>query len=177
MKTSPFPSEPRSLQRNLQKAAGSKTARLAHTVLLWFQQWQPCPADVRLRAGGRDFAAHRHVLSARSPVFLSLFASGAVEATGAVELAVELAVECSAELFSAFLDFFYSGALGGRGCAELVALLELAERYEVAELKAECVRQLLAVGVGDALQVPCCLNYILHARKNVPPLQCILGKF
>ncbi|KAE8740255.1 hypothetical protein FOCC_FOCC014239 [Frankliniella occidentalis] len=107
--------------------------------------------DVRLRAAGEEFPAHRLVLAVASPVFRSMFSGGYKEAQAEIIDIVDVA---SAPVFLALLDYVYCGSLGElNGSLEVVDLLELADRFLLENLKKMCVELLLNVGVGEAVVV------------------------
>jgi len=89
--------------------------------------------DVEFLIGDQSVAAHRFILSARSPVFVAMFKSGMAEdRTGQVRIDDDVDVN----IFRIFLEFLYVGALKSfDGKEELFAL---ADTYQVETLMALC---------------------------------------
>jgi len=89
--------------------------------------------DVEFLVGDQSFAAHRFILSARSPVFAAMFKSGMAEdRTGQVRIGDDVDVN----IFRTFLEFLYVGAIKSfDGKEELFAL---ADKYQVETLMALC---------------------------------------
>ncbi|XP_034244159.1 uncharacterized protein LOC117646917 isoform X2 [Thrips palmi] len=107
--------------------------------------------DVVFKVDGEELAAHRAVVAARSPVFLRMLQSGFQE-----DLEGVVHVEgVSAPLFRKFLTYLYRGELEReehwKDCE--VDLLELADRYMVDAMKAECERRLMQVGMGAVVSL------------------------
>ena len=89
--------------------------------------------DVEFLVGDQSFAAHRFILSVRSPVFAAMFNSGMAEAkTGRVRINDDI----DPKIFRSFLEFLYVGDLRSfKGKEQLFAL---ADKYEVETLMALC---------------------------------------
>ncbi|XP_034243026.1 speckle-type POZ protein-like isoform X4 [Thrips palmi] len=111
--------------------------------------------DVVLRAAGRDFPAHKVVLSAASPVFLRMFTGDFVEgpggagegsatATASQARVVEIKEVFSAAAFEKLLEFLYTGSVADFSDLE-VELLGLADRYIVEKLREACIERLMEV--------------------------------
>lgn len=108
--------------------------------------------DVVLRAAGKDFPAHKVVLSAASPVFLRMFTGNFVEATGVgsggkeagTPAVVDVQEVISAVAFEKLLEFLYTGDVVAFDDQE-VELLGLADRYMVDKLRTVCIHRLLVV--------------------------------
>lgn len=83
-------------------------------------------SDVVIRAGGREFRAHRVVLAAASPVFLSMLAGGMQEAR---EAAVELQ-GVGSDTVELLLRYIY-GDETEVSFASAVALCALADQYQL----------------------------------------------
>jgi len=104
----------------------------------WVEQiWSSAIAkkltDVEFLVGDQSFAAHRFILSARSPVFAAMFNSGMAEAkTGRVRIDDDV----DPNIFRSFLEFLCVGVLKSfKGKEQLFAL---ADKYEVKTLMALC---------------------------------------
>ena len=92
--------------------------------------------DVEIVVGGKSFATHRFILSARSPVFSAMFSSansGMLEAeTGKVFITERV----DPDDFACFLQFIYTGILPS--AAKKTKLFPLADKYQVETLKDLC---------------------------------------
>ncbi|KAJ1520319.1 hypothetical protein ONE63_004518 [Megalurothrips usitatus] len=86
--------------------------------------------DVVFVADGREFHAHKAVVSARSAVFHSMFGSTFLEARDGRAVIEGV----SANAFDKFLEFLYLDHISDWGELEL-ELLQLADRYMVDHLK------------------------------------------
>ncbi|GJP44796.1 hypothetical protein CLOM_g4211 [Closterium sp. NIES-68] len=108
-------------------------------------------ADVTLRAGDADIAAHRCILSSWSPVFRKMFTNGFLETSEQPIVRMDDMDECTLRLF---LRLIYSG-----GCdlpqnyllSHGLQLLTLANKYNILELVHALDRNLAAVAAesGD----------------------------
>jgi len=108
---------------------------LVHQVddLLSQQLWSSIIAtgtDFKLIASdGNSLPVHKWVLSARSPVFATLFSSGEeIES-------IHLAVDCTMGKMKQFIQFIYTGALEGLVSRKL---LKLAVKYQIKTLEDLC---------------------------------------
>ena len=59
-----------------------------------------------LRVGGKDFPAHKHILSAQSPVFGAMFQHDMIEAK---QDHVDIEEDVEAKAFETMLRFIYTG--------------------------------------------------------------------
>jgi len=99
--------------------------------------------DVELLVGDQSFAAHRFILSARSPVFAAMFNSGMAEAqTGQVRID-----DVEPNIFRIFLEFLYIGSL--KSFEENEQLFTLADKYQVETLMTLCQPTYESVNVED----------------------------
>lgn len=98
-------------------------------------------ADVTLRVGGEEIRAHRAVLAARSPVFDAMLSSGMKEQR-LHEVHIK---ESEPGTVRRMLRFMYEGAMEEAELQQdddVVSLLELAHKYDVASLVELCVSTL-----------------------------------
>lgn len=100
--------------------------------------------DIEFFVEDQSFAAHRFILSARSPVFDAMFKSGMAEA-----LTRQVYIEdVDANIFRAFLEFIYTGTLKYFDGKE--QLFTLAEKYGVKTLITLCQQpNLQTIGIDD----------------------------
>jgi hypothetical protein len=83
--------------------------------------------DIEFLVGGRAFAAHRFIVSSRSPVFAAMFRSDMIEAnTGTVTIN-----DTDPDVFETFLKFLYTGTLEPISLADDERLQTLANKYQV----------------------------------------------
>ena len=101
---------------------------------LWGAALAKKMTDVELFVDSITFTAHRAVLSARSPVFYSMFNSSYLEeTTGKVHIE-----GVNADTFAQFLRFLYTGLLGDEHRAIKEELYALADKYDVKTLMKIC---------------------------------------
>lgn len=92
-------------------------------------------SDVILNAGRHEFRVHKAILAARSPVFASMFQ----------QIVTEGPIHCidipdySAETFKIFLFYLYTGATESLSSENVFSLYRAAEKYEIGDLKDECL--------------------------------------
>ncbi len=99
-----------------------------HSEQLWAAAVNGKMTDVEFLVGEVAFEAHRSLLSARSPVFAAMFASGMKEAeTGEVRIE-----DADAKTFKNLLRFLYTGTLETSSIDK--ELFRLADRYQVETL-------------------------------------------
>jgi speckle-type POZ protein len=90
--------------------------------------------DVEFLVGAKVFAAHRFIVSARSPVFAAMFKSDMIEAnTGTVTIS-----DTDPGVFETFLKFLYNGTLEPFNLTGDGRLRTLAEKYQVDTLLSLC---------------------------------------
>lgn len=114
-----------------------------------FLNHQNC--DVILRVQGRDFQAHKVILTAHSPVFASLLQNDTEEkATAIVDIE-----DCSLSTFSDFLYFLYCPETDRLSKENVLSLLAVADKYGVSELRTKCLEfikeKISAHTFGDTL--------------------------
>lgn len=98
-----------------------------------FLNQQSC--DVVLRVQGREFQAHKLILTARSPVFASLFQNDTKEkATAVVDIE-----DCNPSIFSDFLCFLYCQELDRLSEENVSSLLASADKFGVSDLRTKCL--------------------------------------
>lgn len=116
---------------------------------LWASSVKKQFTDFEFLVGDESFAAHRSLLSARSPVFAAMFRSGMQESqTGKVRLDEDV----KPSTFRLFLKFLYTGTL--ESLTDREALLPLADKYQVetfANLCQPATRFDIEAFVGDVL--------------------------
>jgi len=120
-------------------------------------------ADVFFSFGKKIVKAHKAVLFSRCSYFKTMFSSGMSES---VSNKVRVR-DTTPEDFTKFLQFIYSGTLPNYDTTDLTALIALADKYAMDELKTLCEQafagQLNAKNVVDAL--------LLADRHNCPFLK------
>ena len=93
-------------------------------------------ADVILVAEKHEFKVHKHMLSACSDVFESMFDQPMREsASNRVEI-----VDVKANTLQAMVKFIYTGEM--TNCELVADLTVVADKYNIQPLKAACVREL-----------------------------------
>lgn len=99
---------------------------------LWASAVKKQFTDVEFLVGDESIAAHRTLLSARSPVFAAMFTSGMEESiTGQVRIE-----DADYSTFCDFLKFLYTGTL--EPSAKKEELLAVADKYQVETLLNVC---------------------------------------
>jgi len=119
-------------------------------------------ADVVIKVGSKEYKAHKSVLAARSPVLDSMFCHEMLESnTGIVNIS-----DTDEDTFEYFLTFLYTGKIEQVSLNKVKGLYEIADKYNLQDLKRECVRRLtieMSVDlVCDALRVAG-----LHGEKEL----------
>lgn len=95
-------------------------------------------ADVTIKVKEETFSAHRLILAARSPVLAAMFKNEMIEKeTGFINIS-----DCDPEVFSQFLRFLYSAEVDYGKC-NMFRLYEIADKYDVADLKVVCVDDMI----------------------------------
>ena len=100
-------------------------------------------ADIEFLVGDQSFAAHRFILSIRSPVFDAMFESAMTEAATR-QVRIE---DVDANTFRAFLEFLYIGTLKSFDRKE--QLLSLARKYQVETLIPLCQSNFEKIDIDD----------------------------
>jgi len=99
---------------------------------LWAAAVNRKMTDVEFFVGEESFGAHRSLLSARSPVFAAMFASGMMEAeTGQVRIE-----DVDPNIFGIFLEFLYTGTF--EPSPNDVDLFTVADKYQINTLMDLC---------------------------------------
>ena len=102
------------------------------TQQLWAAAIDKVLTDVEFLVAGESISAHRSLLSARSPVFAGMFASGMEEArTGQVRID-----DVDPDSFRYFLQFLYTGTLVPS--ADKAKIFAISDKYQVETLMQLC---------------------------------------
>jgi len=110
---------------------------------LWAASVNRTMTDVKLLVEEMTYAAHRSLLSARSPVFAAMFASGMTEVqTGQVRIE-----DVDSTTFKHFLKFLYTGMVDPSSMN--IELFKVADRYQVETLMELCRPASQTVDVDD----------------------------
>jgi len=113
---------------------------------LWAASVNRKMTDVEMLVGEESFGAHRSLLSARSPVFAAMFASGMKEAeTGQIRIE-----DVDHETFKHFLKFLYTGMFGPSSMDR--ELFKIADKYRVETLMELCRPAAQAVDMEDVIK-------------------------
>ena len=84
--------------------------------------------------------AHKNILAARCRPFAAMFRSGMVEATSG-NVVVR---DTTYQVFYIMLEYLYTGVLTAKASeSDLLSLIELAEQYQLAQLKRLCEKRLI----------------------------------
>ena len=106
-------------------------------------------SDITLVVGGKEFPAHRNILSARSPVFKAMFQHNMREK---IESRLDIS-DLSADTVQGMLQWIYTGWLPG-GDQESKDLFCASERYNLGPLKVSCERLLCqSLSVSNAVDL------------------------
>ncbi|XP_021287538.1 BTB/POZ domain-containing protein At1g55760 [Herrania umbratica] len=95
--------------------------------------------DIIINASDGSIGAHRAVLAARSPVFHSMFSHNLKEK----ELSTINISDMSIEACQAFLSYIYGNIKHEEFLTHRLALLQAADKYDIADLKEACHESLL----------------------------------
>ena len=91
--------------------------------------------DVIIEVKERQFKVHKAILTARSSVFDAMFTHRLTESnTGLVPIE-----DCEPNIFEEFLFFLYTGKIQQLSIENVCELYYVADKYQVSELKEECV--------------------------------------
>lgn len=94
--------------------------------------------DVTIKVKEREFKAHRCILSARTPVFAAMFKQNMSERnTGIIPID-----DCEPNIFQEFLHYVYTGSVKMFCHENVFDLYKLSDKYQVEELKEECLEYL-----------------------------------
>lgn len=95
-------------------------------------------SDVTIKVKTEEFRVHRNILGARTPVFTSMFQHDMSEKnTGIVTLD-----DCEPHVFKEFLKYVYTSEIDCQ-LKNACGLYEMADKYQMNELKAECLKYLM----------------------------------
>lgn len=104
-------------------------------------------ADVWIKVGSEEIPAHKLILCARVPYFRKMFDSGMKEA---VNNKVEIP-DTDPALFKQLLKFIYTGKVEPNLKDSAFALLQLADFYDIQDLKNICEAALVKSDNGDLI--------------------------
>lgn len=90
--------------------------------------------DIMINASGGSIGAHRAVLAARSPVFRSMFLHDLKEK----ELSAINIPDMPLDACQAFLSYIYGNIQNEKFLIHRLALLQAADKYDIADLKDAC---------------------------------------
>ncbi|XP_042911157.1 uncharacterized protein [Parasteatoda tepidariorum] len=91
-------------------------------------------ADVKLRADGEVFFAHKCLLASRSPVFRAMFDREMLESkTNVIDIR-----DMEAKTLKYFLEYLYTGTVNGMDDKMASNLLVVADKYQVSSLVEKC---------------------------------------
>ncbi|XP_042903332.1 TD and POZ domain-containing protein 4-like isoform X1 [Parasteatoda tepidariorum] len=134
-------------------------------------------SDVQLKTRDKIIAAHKCLLSARSPVFSKMFDQDMLETqTGVVDIP-----DVESETLQSFLEFLYTDTITNTDYEKLLKLMFVAEKYQVDYLKKRCSVILMSklslqnvcevVSVSDMVNQPslklCAVNFIKENKKKI----------
>lgn len=91
--------------------------------------------DVTFVVEGEGMRAHRAILSARCETFRAMFTSGMAESEPGDPVMI---ADCTARAFRGLLGYLYTDSVSAASAAELMELLELADRYLLEDLRSQC---------------------------------------
>lgn len=95
--------------------------------------------DAVLKVQNREFAVHKTVLIARSPVFAAMFKHDTSEKqTGTVNIP-----DCDEDTFQQFLEYLYSGKIEDISFNNALHLYRTSNKYNVNELKTFCTKYMM----------------------------------
>ncbi|XP_042903333.1 speckle-type POZ protein B-like isoform X3 [Parasteatoda tepidariorum] len=134
-------------------------------------------SDVKLKTRDKIIAAHKCLLSARSPVFSKMFDQDMLETqTGIVDIP-----DVESDTLQSFLEFLYTDTITHTDYEKLLKLMFVADRYQVDYLKTRCSIILMSkvslenvcevVSVSDMVNQPslklCAVNFIKENKKKI----------
>ena len=102
-------------------------------------------ADLTIKCDGKEFFAHKFMLSARSSVFAAMFSHKETKEceTGEVDV-----TDCEGDIMEVFLQYIYTGNLPEATFEMAEKLVNIAAKYNVKSLTAACT-EILAAHLGD----------------------------
>ena len=129
------------------KSSGSKEEFLNN-----FQTIDSADGDVKLICETKEFHCHKFLLISQSPVFKAMFQMESKEK----EQNVVNIVDCAPEVVEEFVRYLYKGVMlsSAKPLELMFGLLNLANKYQVDLLKAECVDVLMdMMDVDNVLRI------------------------
>lgn len=92
-------------------------------------------SDVTFRVKNQEIRAHKNIIAARNPVFASMFTHEMSEKiSGIVDIE-----DCEPDAIRQFLHYLYSGRIEKFSLETVFGLHEVADKYQVHELKTDCL--------------------------------------
>ncbi|XP_015903519.1 uncharacterized protein [Parasteatoda tepidariorum] len=134
-------------------------------------------SDVKLKTRDKIIAAHKCLLSARSPVFATMFDQDMLETqTGVVNIP-----DVESDTLQSFLEFLYTDTITNTDYEKLLKLMFVAEKYQVDYLMKRCSLILMSklslenvcevVSVSDMVNQSnlklCAINFIKENKKKI----------
>ena len=114
--------------------------------------------DVIIKVGDQVYRAHRVILRSRSPVFYSALKHDMKEKTqGEIDIS-----DCDPHIFRDFLLYLYTGKLDTLSKENVFDLYYISDKYDVKELKLQCVDFILCNLDKDTV----CNSIILATRHS-----------
>lgn len=97
--------------------------------------------DLKIILEGKEFKVLKAILKARSPVFIEWLLKKAGENTNNI-ISIDPFDACNSTVFHDFLLYIYSGEIENLSEKNNYGLYCLAEKFQMPELKEECIRHL-----------------------------------
>ncbi|XP_055350637.1 speckle-type POZ protein B-like [Paramacrobiotus metropolitanus] len=124
-------------------------------------------SDCQIVCQGKEFPVHRAILAAQSPVFAAMFQNSMKETSSGICKIDGIPVD----LMQIVIQFAYTRA-PFQADGKLVELWNVADKYDMQDLCAECVRMMM-----DSIRAENALAYFDFAREhNFLPLQKAAAK-
>lgn len=110
-------------------------------------------SDVTIQVGDQKYPVHRIILRSRSPVFRAMLKHDMMEKMrGVVDIP-----DCDPQIFRDFLMYLYAGKLDNMSQDNVFELYRISDKYDVKELKTDCVDFMLGNltvdGIGDVISL------------------------
>lgn len=114
-------------------------------------------SDFKIIVEDKEFNVHRNILSAYSLVFHNLFL---ILQLKRYHLS-DFPVRTTADIFSLFLDFIYTGDVRETDAKETFNLFQLAKRFKVQELMSFCFDRLIKLAASKPDRYAYCVYQII----------------
>lgn len=141
------------------ESVGNYSYQLGDALLteqLWMSAKNTCLTDVEFHVGqaskSKTFAAHRSVLTARSPVLATLLEKDQKSSSVALE-------DVQPAIFKHFLRFLYTGQLRASAVSNLSELQALADRYQIGTLQKLCRHPIQEMNASELTSLILSINY------------------